>query len=132
MVTKTGPELRFRFLWLAVGYALVVLVIYLSLASAPDNLEMNFPYEDKVYHALAYFTLMAWFSQIYQTSLQRNMIALAFVFMGLLLEYLQSFTPDRFAEFGDMLANTTGVVFAFIVTLTAAKNCLSRIEDLLS
>lgn len=131
MDRKVVPELRFRFLWLAIGYTLVVLVIYLSLTSAPVDLEMNLPYEDKIYHALAYFTLMTWFSQIYHASFQRTMIALIFIIMGVLLEYLQSFEPGRYAEFGDMLANTTGVALGFIVTLTAARNYLVKLESLL-
>lgn len=130
MVTKVDPELKFRFLWLTIGYALVTSVIVLSLASAPADLRLNFPYEDKVYHVFAYFTLMAWFSQIYHARFQRNVLALVFVFMGILLEYLQSFEPSRYAEFGDMLANTTGVALGFVVALSAARNYLVKIERL--
>ncbi|MBE9563646.1 MAG: hypothetical protein IMF17_00270, partial [Proteobacteria bacterium] len=75
MFEKPVPDLRLRFLWLAIGYGLVVLVVYLSLTSQPVDLELNVPYEDKFFHALAYFTLMAWFSQIYHDRFQRNMIA---------------------------------------------------------
>ena len=126
--TKTYPDLKLRFLWLAIGYALVVLVVFLSLTSDPVDMGMSFPYEDKVYHALAYFVLMAWFAQIYHNQFQRIMIAVIFVFMGVMLEYFQSFDPNRMAEFGDMLANSTGVTLGFIVALTGAKNILVKIE----
>jgi len=132
MFTKAEPYLKFRFLWLTIGYALVALVVYLSLTSSPVDLELSFPYEDKVFHALAYFTLMAWFSQIYHDRFQRNMIAVFFVFLGITLEYLQGFDPNRYFEFGDMVANSTGVALGFSVALTGAKNILLRIEKMVS
>ena len=132
MFEKPVPDLKLRFLWLAIGYALVVLVVYLSLTSQPVDLELNLPYEDKFFHALAYFTLMAWFSQIYHDRFQRNMIAVVFVFMGVMLEYLQSFDPARYSEFGDMVANTIGVALGFSMALTGAKNIFLRIEKIIS
>lgn len=130
MYTHAGPDLKLRLFWLAIGYLLVVLVIVLSLASIPVDMEASFPYEDKVYHAFAYFTLMAWFAQVYHDSSRRIMFALIFIMLGVLLEFLQSFTADRFFEFGDMVANTTGVALGFAVTLTGIKNYLVKIESL--
>lgn len=132
MFTKAEPYLKFRFLWLTIGYALVALVVYLSLTSSPVDLELSFPYEDKIFHAFAYFTLMAWFSQIYHDRFQRNMIAVLFVFMGIALEYLQGFDPNRYFEFGDMVANSIGVALGFSIALTSAKNILLRIEKMVS
>ncbi len=131
MFAKACPELKLRFLWLAIGYALVILVVFLSLTSNPVDTGLNFPYEDKVYHAFAYFTLMFWFSQIYHDKFQRNMIAVVFILMGFTLEYLQSFDPKRFAELGDMVANTTGVALGFFMALSNAKNILLKIEKVL-
>ncbi|GMR00710.1 MAG: hypothetical protein BMS9Abin19_0044 [Gammaproteobacteria bacterium] len=132
MFAKAVPDLKLRFLWLTIGYALVALVVFLSLTSSPVDLELNFPYEDKVFHALAYFTLMAWFSQIYHDRFQRNMIAVVFVFMGVTLEYLQSFDPNRYFEYADMVANSAGVALGFSIALTGAKNILLRVEKVLS
>jgi len=131
MFAKACPELKMRFLWLAIGYALVVLVVYLSLTSSPVDPGLNIPYEDKIYHAFAYFVLMAWFSQIYHDKFQRNMIAMVFIVMGFMMEYLQSFDPKRFAEAGDILANITGVALGFGVALSSAKNILLKIEKVL-
>jgi VanZ family protein len=128
MFAKCDPELKLRFLWMAIGYALVVLVVFLSLTSNPVDTGMDFPFQDKLFHALAYFALMAWFAQIYHDRFQRNMIAVVFVFMGLTMEYLQSFDPNRYAEAGDMVANVTGVVLGFSIALTRMKNTLVRIE----
>ncbi|NOQ90346.1 MAG: VanZ family protein [Gammaproteobacteria bacterium] len=131
MFAKAEPELKLRFLWMTIGYALVTLVVFLSLTSNPVDTGLEFPYQDKLFHALAYFALMAWFSQIYHDKFQRNMIAFVFVFMGFTLEYLQSFDPNRFAEMGDMAANITGVVLGFSMALTRAKNTLVQIEKFL-
>lgn len=132
MFAKAIPDLKLRFLWLAMGYGLVVMVVYLSLTDNPVDMGMSFPYEDKVYHALAYFTLMAWFAQIYHDKFQRNMIALVFVVMGFSLEYFQSFNPNRVAEAGDLLANVSGVFLGFLLALTRVKNMFMRIEKLFS
>lgn len=130
MFAKADPDLRLRFLWLAIGYGLVILVIYLSLTSNPVELEVDFLYQDKFFHALAYFTLMAWFAQLYHDKFQRNMIAVFFIFMGASLEYFQSFDPNRYFEFADMVANAVGVALGFIVALTGAKNIFLRFESL--
>ena len=132
MFAKAVPDLKLRFLWLTIGYALVVLVVFLSLTSSPVDMEMGLPYEDKVFHAFAYFILMAWFSQIYHDKFQRNMIAVIFVFMGMTLEYLQSFDANRYSEFADMIANATGVALGFSIALTGAKNLLLRVEKVIS
>ena len=51
MFAKAIPDLKLRFLWLTIGYELVALVVYLSLTSSPVDLELSFPYQDKVFHA---------------------------------------------------------------------------------
>ena len=132
MFAKAVPDLKLRFLWLTIGYALVALVVFLSLTSSPVDMEMGLPYEDKVFHAFAYFILMAWFGQIYHDKFQRNMIAVIFVFVGMTLEYLQSFDANRYSEFADMIANATGVALGYSMTLTGAKNILLRVEKVIS
>ena len=132
MFAKAFPDLKFRFLWLAIGYALIILVLYLSLTSNPVDIGVSFPYEDKVYHTLAYFVLMFWFAQIYHDKFQRNMIALVLIFMGFTLEYLQSFNANRFSELGDLLANATGVALGFSLALTSAKNWLIKVEAVIT
>ncbi|HHJ36724.1 MAG TPA: VanZ family protein [Gammaproteobacteria bacterium] len=129
MVKQPVPELALRLLWLSIGYMLVALVIYLSLTSDPVNLDIDIRYQDKFFHALAYFTLMFWFAQIYHDRFQRYGYAISFILMGVVLEYLQSFNPDRYYEFADMLANATGVILGFLLALTSAKNILFKIDD---
>lgn len=132
MDAKADPGLKFRFAWLTIGYALVALILYLSLTSQPINIEIGLPFADKFYHALAYFVLMAWFGQLYHDKFRRYMIALTLIVMGVALEYLQGFDVARMSEFADMVANTAGVVLAFFLTLTKAKNCLVNIEKVIT
>lgn len=125
---RACPDLRLCILWFSIGCLLVASVIYLSLTSDPVDFGVSFPYEDKVQHALAYFVLMAWFGQIYHGRSERIIVAMLFIIMGVTLEYFQSFNPHRYAEFGDMVANATGVILGFYLTLTNAKNGLRKIE----
>ena len=60
------------------------------------------------------------------------MIALVFIFMGVTLEYLQSFDPNRYFEYADMVANSVGVALGFVVALTGAKNILLKLEKVVS
>jgi VanZ family protein len=106
-----------RLAWLLTGYMLVFLVIYLSLTSQQVNIDMGFSFQDKFYHFIAYFTLMFWFAHVYHGKTHRYTIALAFIMMGVFLEVIQSLTPERYFEYADMVANTVGVVFAYLVML---------------
>ena len=127
-----APPLKLRRVWLAIGYSLVASVVYLSLTSSPVDPGLDIPYEDKLYHALPYFTLMFWFAQIYHEPVKRNVIAVMFILMGVLFEYLQSFDPNRYYEFADMIANTTGVLLGLLLALTGAKTLLLRVDSALT
>lgn len=131
-MTNTNPDLKYRFFWLLVGYALVVLVVYLSLTSEPIDLYMGFKNQDKVYHAFAYFTLMSWFSQIYHRNVQRAQLIVAFVFLGILLEFLQGLTPNRDPDIADAMADTAGVLLGYVLTRWSLRNILVKFESLVS
>lgn len=128
MFAKVVPDLKYRFVWLTLGYAIVTLVVYLSLTSKPVSIDISLPYQDKVFHAFAYFVLMSWFMQIYHDRFQRTMIALVFILMGIMLEYLQSFDRARMFEVADMVANSVGVTLGFCLALTGARNSLAWFE----
>ena len=46
-----NPDLRYRKLWLGIGYFLIILVIFLSLTSSPVEIDTELPYLDKLFHA---------------------------------------------------------------------------------
>ena len=71
MMQEINPNYRYKKLWLLIGYALVTMVVYLSVTSSPPLPDVEIPYFDKVGHLLAYFILMGWFAQIYHAKKQR-------------------------------------------------------------
>lgn len=131
-MTAINPDLRFRKLWLAIGYLLIVLVIYLSLSSSPVTIDTNLPYEDKLFHFIAYFVLTFWFMQIYH--IRHYVIAWVALFLclGLTMEYLQGFNPYRYSETADMAANTLGVMAGFGLSITPLRYILVKLERYIS
>lgn len=126
------PEfsLRYRNLWLSVGWGLVILIIYLSLTTHPPQPSVELPFGDKIGHALAYFTLMSWFAQIYPTSQHRILIAISCILLGGSLEILQGIGGIRVADWWDFLANSTGVLLGWgIVRLSSLGMLLFLLEQ---
>lgn len=130
MMQEINPDFKYRSLWLFVGYSLVVLIIYLSLTGNPPQVDLGIEFQDKIYHVLAYFAMMGWFSQIYHVKTQRVVYATGFIIMGALLEYVQSFSPARYYETDDMIANMLGVAIAVLLAKkTAFRFILIRFEQ---
>lgn len=127
-----NPELRYRKLWLGIGYFLIVVVIFLSLTSNPVQIDASLPYQDKLFHALAYFSLTFWFMQIYHIRHHVFLWVIFFLCLGVLLELLQEFDSNRFGEFGDMIANTLGVAAAVALSGTQLRFLLVRFERFIS
>ena len=103
-----------RGLWLAVGWAMVAAMAWLSLTPEPPGLD--FEESDKVGHFLAYGGLMFWFSQLYQKRI-RVFYAFGFIAMGIGLELAQGQIGYRSYEIFDMYANTLGVLLGWAVAL---------------
>ena len=121
--------LRYYNLWLSIGWLMVLLVCVLSLISNPPGIEIEFKYIDKLGHFFSYFILMAWFAQLFKTTRLRIFYVLFFISMGVMLEVLQGLGGVRFFEYNDMLANTTGVLVAWLVTKGRLKNVLLSFEQ---
>lgn len=121
--------LRYFKIWLSLGWIMVLMVTYLSLIPSPPELYIEFEFIDKVEHFFAYFILMMWFAQIYQTDKGRIFYLLLFVLMGITLEILQGVGGVRFFEYGDMLANSLGALFAWFITQGRLKNIFVLFEQ---
>ena len=122
----SGVQLSRPGLWRLLGWALVLLVIYLSLTPKPPPATMNFG--DKIGHLAAYAALMGWWMQIER---RPERLALLFVLMGLALEILQSFSGSRNGDIFDMAANTLGVGLGWLSALLL-PNWLTRLDRLLA
>jgi VanZ family protein len=128
MMQATNPELRYRKLWLIIGYGLIILVIFLSLTSTPVDIDTDLPYQDKLSHFLAYFSLTLWFMQIYHIRHHVIWWAIFFLCLGLLMEYLQGFNANRYSEAADMLANSLGVMAGVGLSMTPLRYTLVKFE----
>ena len=102
-----GLDLRARSLWLVPGWALVLCIVFLSVA--PISIETGVEQGDKLSHAFAYGTLMVWFANLYGRLTGRRMFAAGFVTRGIALEFLQGWTGYRAFEVADMGADAAGV-----------------------
>jgi VanZ family protein len=100
-----------RPVWLAVGWAMVAAVVWLSLTPSPPK--VDFEQSDKVGHFLAYGGLMFWFSQLYVERKVRLAYAAGFAAMGVALEFVQGWTGYRDFEVYDMLADAIGVALGW-------------------
>ncbi|MEP7154164.1 MAG: VanZ family protein [Betaproteobacteria bacterium] len=109
--------IRVSFRIAAIG--IVIAIWILSLIPGSDVPDV--PGNDKWHHALAYFSCMFCWGQLYVRPLQRLKLAIVFIAMGALIECIQYLTPTRSFELLDMLANATGVTLAWmVVTLQLA------------
>lgn len=123
-------KLRARRFWLLVGWALVLLVIYLSVTPAPPELPLEGG--DKLSHALAYLALMSWFTNLYEAPLTRVKLALGFGGLGVALEFVQLWGGYRSFEVTDMAAGATGVVLGWLLAPPRTPNYLEFIERFFS
>ena len=120
-------NLRFPNLWLAIGFLLIMLVIVASLMPNPPHAG-HFRGNDKLGHFAAYIAIMFWFGQIYTRNRARWAMALAFVLLGMSLEYLQRLSGYRTFEYADMGANAAGILCALLLAQTPLSRCLAFVE----
>lgn len=118
--------LRYHKTWLALGWLLIAVVVTLTLMPKPPASVMGIVVWDKLGHTLAYLVLMGWFAQLYPN--RRPGLALGFVAMGVGLEFLQALGGVRHLEIADMIANSLGVLVAWVLSYTACGRLLPTIE----
>jgi VanZ family protein len=104
---------RYRLVWLLLGWGLLVGILVMALKPLPGIALVEI-WSDKVWHALAFITLMVWFSGVYAPQ-HFAKVFFALLLYGILIEALQSFTPNRHAEFADIFANFTGASLGWVL-----------------
>ena len=124
---KKNPELKYKQLWLVVGYILVAYVLYSSLTPSPITMDVK--YFDKYAHTFGHFVLMGWFMQIYHERKSVYLCAAFFISLGTSLEFIQGMTGYRFYDVNDMLANASGVLLAWLLIRTPFPKILCYIDS---
>ena len=118
--------LRYRLLWLGIGWAYVAFILFISLVPQPPKLEVE--HFDKLVHFLAYAGAMTWFIQLYEKTSTRVYYALGFIAMGVGVEFLQEMGGERLFEYSDMLANGLGVLSALLLVRGVLARMLWYLE----
>lgn len=126
MRTESRP-LRYRALWVMVGWLFVALVVWGSLTPSPPGVLPGG--SDKLAHMVSYLVLALWFGGIY-SGWARGGYALAFVAMGVALEFLQQAGGARQLEVQDMLANTFGAGLGWLLSQLPGAGIPVRLEAL--
>lgn len=112
---------------LYIAIAVTIFIAYLSLSSeAKLDLGFTFKSKDKIYHAVAYFTLAFTWLFAFRNSYHNNrfkILALCILtFYGIILEGLQgTITNYRTSDLYDAIANFLGVLLGIIVFNTFLK-----------
>ena len=108
-------------LFLALLYSISLLVASLIKINSSD-LPVNFSNADKVFHFSAYFVMtLIWnfYYNIREKSKEKNpnlWICFAIIIFGIVIEILQrDMTTYRGFEWMDIIANSLGVVFGYLV-----------------
>jgi VanZ family protein len=118
--------LKFRTLWVLIGYGLVILVVFLSLSTPPSP--AGIPLEDKVYHVVAYGVLMLWFSQLHPKS-RYVWLACGFITLGIIMEIMQSQLDNRNGDIWDVVANSLGTILSWGLALAGMNKLIHQFEN---
>jgi VanZ family protein len=112
--------------WRAIGFGLVILVVWLSLT--PHSIDIPVEQGDKLGHFAAYATLMFWFAQLDTRHRMRLAYAIGFIALGVALEFAQRLTDYRTFEVADMGAETIGVLFAWVASPPRGPDVIGFVE----
>ncbi len=119
--------LRYGRAWVAIGVALLALVVYGSLSANPQDLLPVSPF-DKLNHVAAYTLLAFWATGLVQRA-HYGKVALVLAALGLALEGLQyAMAQGRMAEPLDMVANLAGIAAGLLAGTPFASGWTAGVE----
>ena len=112
--TKIATKKRFPYVWVALAYAVLILIF----SSIPDLSppQLGFEYQDKLYHFIEYsiFSVLLFFTLLNSSKdfLRKNVLLISLLIgasFGILDELHQKFIPGRQADILDFTADFVGV-----------------------
>lgn len=114
--------------WLAL-WVLALVVVAVGSLLPPSALPEAPQVSDKLVHVAMYFVLMAAAVQLFASPRALVTVAFSLAAFGLLLEVAQgTLTTTRMFEWGDVLANTVGVVLGLGLAATPLARSLVWLE----
>lgn len=122
--------LRLGKVWLSAGWAMVCVLIYLSLNPSPPQFP-EFPLADKSIHFLSYAWIMLWFGFVYSTGKKYLLLGLMLILLGVVLEVLQGAGGHRSMEVSDASSNSLGVLAGWLLARTRLSSALLWTEHLI-
>ncbi|MFK8031959.1 MAG: VanZ family protein [Gammaproteobacteria bacterium] len=128
MASFVNP-LRHTVYWWLLGFSLVALVIYGSLASG--GLIVDVRLWDKLKHLIAYAVLGVYFSSLV-TRRALWAVLLIFMIMSIVLEFLQGASGHRQFEVADMVFNGLGLILAALLANLGMRYWCQTIERVLA
>ncbi len=114
-------------LWYLLGAMLLLVVGVLSLLPMPDV-----GVGDKLSHLVTYVFLGGWFGLLAANRRVLCWTVVGLMAYGVLLELLQGMTTYRYAEWGDVLANGSGILIGVTVYFTPLTRLLGYADRKLS
>ena len=116
-------------LLLAIAYTFFLGTV--SLLSENDLPPVSlFSFQDKVFHLLAYGLLcLLWYFALNQLKIERALLKAVILSLiyGTIIEVLQSqLTETRHASFGDILANSLGIVIMSLILTFRQKTIVKK------
>jgi len=122
---SSSAPLRYRRFWQTAAWLAVGVVVTLSAIPDPPGVSVSILEWDKAQHAMGYAGLMWLFRQVFGRS---AMWVVLLVMLGIGLEGVQALTPTRRPEFGDVVANVTGIGLGLLLAATPLGRTLAWVE----
>lgn len=111
-----------RRIWYCLGWAIIAGIVWLSITPAP--LELQVRQGDKLEHLFAYGVAMFWFAVLFRSRARQAGYCLAWIGLGIALEFVQRHLGYRSFDAGDMAADAAGVLVGWML----ARLFLSRVR----
>jgi len=112
-------------LWYACGAAMLLAVAVVSLLPAPA---IATGVNDKLSHLLVYTLLSGWFCLLARGRAAFAGSIAGLIAYGMMIEWLQGMTGYRYAEWGDVIANSAGCLLGALGYLRPLRRSFARFD----
>jgi hypothetical protein len=102
-----------RRMWYWLGWGIIAGIVWLSITPAPLELEVR--QGDKLEHVFAYGVAMFWFAVLFRSRARQAGYCLAWIGLGVALEFVQRHLGYRSFDPGDMAADAAGVLTGWLL-----------------